>query len=151
MISTFLHPLTIINRYWYYKRIMDVNTVTAKTLVTTLLASSFSLGMGAAMALDDPEGDIEHIRVRGDSSVKDGEFISASQGWVSGDSLIERPMLRAGEILEYIPGMMVTQHSGSGKANQYFLRGFNLDHGTDFTVSVDGMPVNMRSHGYGQV
>lgn len=46
--------------------------------------------MGAAMALDDPEGDIEHIRVRGDSSVKDGEFISASQGWVSGDTLIER-------------------------------------------------------------
>ena len=150
MISTFLHPLTTINRYWYYKRIMDVNTVTAKTLVTTLLASSFSLGIGAAMALDDPEGDIEHIRVRGDSSVKDGEFISASQGWVSGDTLIERPMLRAGEILEFIPGMMVTQHSGSGKANQYFLRGFNLDHGTDFTVSVDGMPVNMRSHGHGQ-
>lgn len=102
------------------------------------------------LALDDPEGDVEHIRVRGDTSVKEGEFISASQGWVSGDTLIERPMLRAGEILEFIPGMMVTQHSGSGKANQYFLRGFNLDHGTDFTVSVDGMPINMRSHGHGQ-
>lgn len=102
------------------------------------------------LALDDPEDDVEHIRVRGDTSIKGGEFISASQGWVSGDTLIERPMLRTGEILEFIPGMMVTQHSGSGKANQYFLRGFNLDHGTDFTVSVDGMPINMRSHGHGQ-
>ena len=120
------------------------------TLVKTLIASSIAFSISPALALDDPEGDIEHIRVRGDASIKDGEFISASQGWVSGDTLIERPMLRAGEILEFIPGMMVTQHSGSGKANQYFLRGFNLDHGTDFTVSVDGMPVNMRSHGHGQ-
>ena len=120
------------------------------TLVKTLIASSIVFSISPALALDDPEGDIEHIRVRGDASIKDGEFISASQGWVSGDTLIERPMLRAGEILEFIPGMMVTQHSGSGKANQYFLRGFNLDHGTDFTVSVDGMPVNMRSHGHGQ-
>ena len=46
--------------------------------------------------------------------------------------------------------MVVTQHSGSGKANQYFLRGFNLDHGTDFSTAIDGMPVNMRSHGHGQ-
>ena len=67
---------------------MEVNTVTTKTLLTTLIASSFSFGMGTAYALDDPESDIEHIRVRGDSSVKDGEFISASQGWVSGDTLI---------------------------------------------------------------
>lgn len=107
------------------------------TLVKTLIASSIAFSISPALALDDLEGDIEHIRVRGDASIKDGEFISASQGWVSGDTLIERPMLRAGEILEFIPGMMVTQHSGSGKANQYFLRGFNLDHGTDFTVSVD--------------
>lgn len=102
----------------------------------------------------DPEidigNDIEHIRIQGDKAVKSVEFVSASQGWVSGEALVERPMLRTGEMLEFIPGMMVTQHSGSGKANQYFLRGFNLDHGTDFTVSVDGMPINMRSHGHGQ-
>jgi len=118
--------------------------------IKIFIVSSFLLLSSFALALDEPKGDIEHIRVKGDTSVKDGEFISASQGWVSGDTLIERPMLRAGEILEFIPGMMVTQHSGSGKANQYFLRGFNLDHGTDFTVSVDGMPINMRSHGHGQ-
>mgnify|MGYP000312210033 CR=1 FL=1 len=103
-----------------------------------------------AFALHDPEGDIEHIRVNGEVNTNDGAYVSASQGWVSGDTLVERPTLRTGEILEFIPGMMVTQHSGSGKANQYFLRGFNLDHGTDFTVHVDGMPVNMRSHGHGQ-
>src|SRR5690606_5431702 len=64
--------------------------------------------------------------------------------------LILRPLLRTGEVLEMVPGMVVTQHSGTGKANQYFLRGFNLDHGTDFATFIDGMPLNMRSHGHGQ-
>jgi outer membrane receptor protein involved in Fe transport len=59
-------------------------------------------------------------------------------------------MLRVAELLEAVPGMVAVQHSGSGKANQYFLRGFNLDHGTDFTTYVDGMPWNLRSHGHGQ-
>ena len=61
-----------------------------------------------------------------------------------------RPLLRRGELLETIPGMIITQHAGGGKANQYFLRGFNLDHGTDFAVSLDGMPLNMRTHAHGQ-
>lgn len=61
-----------------------------------------------------------------------------------------RPLLRPGDVLEAIPGMIVTQHSGSGKSNQMFLRGFNLDHGTDFATWVDSMPVNMRTHGHGQ-
>ncbi len=66
-------------------------------------------------------------------------------------TLIEnRPVLRPGEMLEFVPGLIVTQHSGDGKANQYFLRGFNLDHGTDFATFVDGMPVNMRTHAHGQ-
>ena len=60
------------------------------------------------------------------------------------------PPLRPGEVLEFVPGLIVTQHSGDGKANQYFLRGFNLDHGTDFATFVDGMPVNMPTHGHGQ-
>ena len=58
--------------------------------------------------------------------------------------------LRTGEILEVVPGLIVTQHSGTGKSNQMFLRGFNLDHGTDFATWVDGMPVNMPTHGHGQ-
>nr|WP_232364548.1 TonB-dependent receptor [Salinimonas lutimaris] len=99
---------------------------------------------------DEPLSDIEKIRINGQQRAQPGAYISASQGWVDGQELTDRPMLRTGEMLEFIPGMMVTQHSGSGKANQYFLRGFNLDHGTDFAVHVDGMPVNMRSHGHGQ-
>jgi outer membrane receptor protein involved in Fe transport len=79
-----------------------------------------------------------------------GETLSASEGIIGSEEIANRPLLRTGEILEFIPGMVVTQHSGSGKANQYFLRGFNLDHGTDFNTSIDGMPVNMRTHGHGQ-
>lgn len=75
---------------------------------------------------------------------------SASEGVVTAQQLIQRPLLRAAEVLESVPGLVVTQHSGDGKANQYFLRGFNLDHGTDFGSFVMGMPVNMVSHAHGQ-
>lgn len=75
---------------------------------------------------------------------------SASSGRASGEELMNRPFLRRGELLEVVPGMIITQHSGGGKANQYFLRGFNLDHGTDFAIFVDNMPVNNRTHGHGQ-
>jgi len=74
----------------------------------------------------------------------------ASQITIAGEELNARPVTRPGEILEAVPGLLVTQHSGDGKANQYFLRGFNLDHGTDLAISVDGMPVNMRTHAHGQ-
>lgn len=75
---------------------------------------------------------------------------SASEKNVSGEEVNARPFSRPAEALEVVPGLMITQHSGEGKANQYFLRGFNLDHGTDLAISVDGMPVNMRTHGHGQ-
>jgi hypothetical protein len=75
---------------------------------------------------------------------------SASQGVVGNLEIESRPRLRTGEILEVVPGVIVTQHSGSGKSNQMFLRGFNLDHGTDFATFVDGMPVNLPTHGHGQ-
>lgn len=74
----------------------------------------------------------------------------ASQITIAGEELNARPVTRPGEILEAVPGLIVTQHSGDGKANQYFLRGFNLDHGTDLAISLDGMPVNMRTHAHGQ-
>lgn len=79
-----------------------------------------------------------------------GEAISASVGTVGQEEIGSRPLMRTGDLLEFVPGLIATQHSGSGKANQYFLRGFNLDHGTDFATSVDAMPVNMRTHGHGQ-
>lgn len=74
----------------------------------------------------------------------------ASEMRVSGTTLNQRPVTRPGEVLEAVPGLIVTQHSGEGKANQYFLRGYNLDHGTDMAIHVDDVPVNMRTHGHGQ-
>lgn len=75
---------------------------------------------------------------------------AASEGAVTAKQLENRPLLRPGEVLETVPGLVISQHSGEGKANQYYLRGFNLDHGTDFAVSVAGIPVNMPTHGHGQ-
>jgi hypothetical protein len=74
---------------------------------------------------------------------------SATQGVVSGRQIDQRPIMRAGEVLEAVPGVIISQHSGEGKANQYYLRGFNLDHGTDFATSVAGVPVNMPTHAHG--
>ena len=78
------------------------------------------------------------------------DSLSASQGVVTAEQLENRPRLRTAELLEAVPGLIVTQHSGDGKANQYFLRGFNLDHGTDFRTTVAGIPVNMPTHAHGQ-
>jgi hypothetical protein len=75
---------------------------------------------------------------------------AASERRLSGETLNTRPVTRPGEILEAVPGLIVTQHSGEGKANQYFLRGFNLDHGTDIGLHLDGMPINSRTHAHGQ-
>ncbi|WP_316232663.1 TonB-dependent receptor [Bradyrhizobium sp. SZCCHNPS2010] len=74
----------------------------------------------------------------------------ASEVVISGEEINARPVSRPGEVLEAVPGLIVTQHSGEGKANQYFLRGYNLDHGTDLALYVDDVPVNMRTHAHGQ-
>ncbi len=79
-----------------------------------------------------------------------GTSDAASQGVVRGELLQDIPLLRPGEALETVPGLVVTQHSGDGKANQYFLRGYNLDHGTDFATSLDGVPANMPTNAHGQ-
>ncbi|GAB4037781.1 MAG: TonB-dependent receptor [Rubrivivax sp.] len=79
-----------------------------------------------------------------------GTTDAASAGTIRAELLRSRPAQRPGEVLEFVPGVIVTQHSGDGKANQYFLRGFNLDHGTDFATRIAGMPVNLPSHGHGQ-
>ena len=75
---------------------------------------------------------------------------SANEGAVGQAQIGNRVVARTGEVLEVVPGLIVSQHSGEGKANQYFLRGFNLDHGLDFKLSLDGMPINQRSHAHGQ-
>ena len=89
----------------------------------------------------------------GQGQIGGGTFIapeSSSERNISGARINDIPVTRPGEVLESVPGLIITQHSGEGKANQYFLRGVNLDHGTDLAISVDGMPVNMRTHGHGQ-
>src|SRR5437763_5250357 len=94
--------------------------------------------------------EIDKVEVSGHYDNRIGTSDAASAGVITSQLIDDRPLLRPGEVLEYIPGMIVTQHSGAGKANQYFLRGFNLDHGTDFSTYVAGMPINMRSHAHGQ-
>ena len=75
---------------------------------------------------------------------------AASVGTITQKQLEARTVYRPGELLESVPGLIVSQHSGEGKANQFYLRGFNLDHGTDLRTTVDGMIVNQRSHAHGQ-
>ena len=108
------------------------------------------LVLAPASVLADPRPQLEEVTVTGRRVNLVGQAQSASQGLVSQQEIALRPILRTGDVLELVPGMVATQHSGGGKANQYFLRGFNLDHGTDFATYVDGMPVNMRTHGHGQ-
>ncbi|MBV8198645.1 MAG: TonB-dependent receptor [Candidatus Eremiobacteraeota bacterium] len=79
-----------------------------------------------------------------------GKVPAASVGTIDREQIKTRPVLRPGEILEAIPGLLVSQHSGEGKANQYYLRGFQLDHGTDLEASIAGAPVNLPTHAHGQ-
>ena len=94
--------------------------------------------------------EVEAISVWGRRANDLGRATSASEGRVSYSDFAVRPLLRPGELIEAVPGLAATQHSGAGKANQYFLRGFNLDHGTDLAASLDGVPLNLPSHGHGQ-
>jgi hypothetical protein len=103
-----------------------------------------------AQTIDTAAAGLQRIPVTGHYDNAVGSSDAASQGVIEAALLKSRPALRPGEVLEFVPGVIVTQHSGDGKANQYFLRGFNLDHGTDFATSVDGIPVNMPSHAHGQ-
>ncbi|MFG6487935.1 TonB-dependent receptor [Roseateles sp. BYS78W] len=115
----------------------------------TLLAAACLLL--AATARAEPDAVLEKVEVTGrhyDNAI--GSADAASQGTIRAELLKSRPAQRPGEVLEFVPGVIVTQHSGDGKANQYFLRGFNLDHGTDFATTVNGLPVNMPTHGHGQ-
>ncbi len=122
----------------------------------TLLAAASLLAVSTAHAQADAPvlvatAVLEKVEVSGrhyDNAI--GSADAASQGTIRAELLKSRPALRPGEVLEFVPGVIVTQHSGDGKANQYFLRGFNLDHGTDFATTVNGLPVNMPTHGHGQ-
>ncbi len=126
---------------------VDLNFALSRlTLTVGALTVLVASGQGLAQ---NPE-QVEEIVVFGRNTDLVGQAVSASVGYVGGADLLIRPLVKTAELLESMPGMVAVQHSGSGKANQYFLRGFNLDHGTDYTVHLDGVPLNMRSHGHGQ-
>lgn len=119
------------------------------------LGIALSLGCSDVQAHTVDDGKVEEleaVEVEEDGRGKDliGIAEAASQGEISQKQFENRPLSRNGELIEVVPGAIATQHSGSGKANQYFLRGFNLDHGTDFTTYVDGIPMNATTHAHGQ-
>ena len=114
--------------------------VVAKTLAALSL-------LNTARAHEDTGLSLETVTVTANGI---SNMTAASAGDVSQEQIASQPLLRPAAVLENVPGLIVTQHSGEGKANQYFLRAFNLDHGTDLAVEVDDMPVNMPSHAHGQ-
>jgi outer membrane receptor protein involved in Fe transport len=113
------------------------------------LSAATAIGLVIPIAQAETELTVPEIEVIG-YRLFVGTSDAASQGEIGGELLDTRPVLRPAEVLEYVPGLVVTQHSGDGKANQYFLRGYNLDHGTDLAGSVDGVPVNMPTNAHGQ-
>src|SRR5581483_5718427 len=75
---------------------------------------------------------------------------SSSEQLIPGKDFELRPHGRPADVLRLVPGLIINQHQGGGKAEQYLLRGFDADHGTDLAIFVDGVPVNLRSHAHGQ-
>jgi hypothetical protein len=134
-----------------------LRTVGRTSAVTALLVTAAIARVDAqATAPSMPTQDsvraqmVDTFEVRGRIDDLIGTAHSASEGRIGAADLRRRPITREGDLLETVPGMIVTQHSGEGKANQYFVRGFNLDHGTDFQTRLEGMPLNMPTHGHGQ-
>ena len=122
---------------------------------SVLLVSFFVCGAAAVAAGDEAAGTNAPAKLkemvvtsRADSMVR--VAAAASEGAVGHEQLLERPIFRAGEVVETVPGVIVSQHAGGGKANQYYLRGFNLDHGTDFSTEINDVPWNLPTHAHGQ-
>ncbi|HEX7154247.1 MAG TPA: TonB-dependent receptor [Thermoanaerobaculia bacterium] len=120
--------------------------VTFRLLNFATLTERVTIGDGAARTLDVTL----MLAANADVVVTAKQTFAERTGVISGAELDRRPFQRPGEVLEAMPGVIVSQHSGEGKANQYYLRGFNLDHGTDLAIRVAGVPVNMPTHAHGQ-
>jgi hypothetical protein len=126
--------------------VMNPGFATKEILVALGIAAApaplrISLVVGAVSAT---------VNVNGREDDLIGIAESGSQGTAGATEIQDRPILRSGEVLETVPGLIITQHAGGGKANQYFLRGFNLDHGTDIAIFLDDMPLNLPSHAHGE-
>ncbi len=129
-------------------------TAAYRTLAGTLL-----LGVGCSPLQAEPAvandsssttSPLEEITVTAQRIELIGQASTASEGVVADQEIQLAPAYRPGQLLETVPGLIVTLHSGEGKANQYLLRGYNLDHGTDLATFVDDMPVNQVTHAHGQ-
>jgi outer membrane receptor protein involved in Fe transport len=118
-----------------------------KRLLPLTVLMSITFWNAAAFGHEEPP---LIVIIKGSRADMQGVADSASEGIVTKKQFETRPLLRAGDLMEVVPGLVATQHAGEGKANQYFLRGFNLDHGTDFATFVDGVPINLPTHGHGQ-
>ena len=140
-------------RHINFATLRRVVTVTPGT--TRIVDAALTLSMSADVVVTGTATFRNIADVENPAENLVGIASSASQGAVTAVQLETRPVMRAGEVLETVPGMIVSQHSGEGKANQYYLRGFNLDHGTDFSMTVAGVPVNTptgaHAHGYADV
>ena len=130
-----------------YRLVVSNAGFETKEVPVTIGANSAPAPLHIVLAVASVSASI-NVQGRADDLV--GIATSATQGTVGPKEIEERPMLRSGEVLEAVPGVMITQHAGGGKANQYFLRGFNLDHGTDIAVFIDDMPLNLPSHAHGE-
>jgi outer membrane cobalamin receptor len=124
--------------------------------IAALVVVGAGLAAGPALAAEDEAvatadaNNVAEVVVFGRGEAKIGVAHAASEGTIAGADMLVRPLLKPAELVEAVPGLIAAQHSGSGKANQYFLRGFNLDHGTDFTTYIDDVQMNFRTHGHGQ-
>ncbi len=118
-------------------------------------AMTFVLALAVALSFwekvqahdpDEPELEVPEVAVIGEKPVA-----ASSQQFIPDKEIVLQPQGRPAQILRLIPGMLAVEHSGgAGKADQYFLRGFDADHGTDVAFFLDGMPINLRSHAHGQ-
>ncbi len=132
------------------RRMLACSTAAFALLVAPSAAAQEEPAPDTGEAADEQGPQEPTIYVYGRGERRIGQAIAASEGGVAGADIEVRPLLRPGELLEATPGLIATQHSGGGKANQFFLRGFNLDHGTDYALYIDDFPVNFRTHGHGQ-
>jgi hypothetical protein len=122
----------------------------ATFFISLMMCTNCSFGQDAQSTSKNTAYFMDSVKVIGHFDTGIGTSDAASQGIVLTKTIEDQAFLRPGEVLETVPGMVVTQHSGDGKANQYFLRGYNLDHGTDFSTSIDGIQANMPTNAHGQ-
>jgi outer membrane receptor protein involved in Fe transport len=137
---------------WMNMRISAQRSI-AGTLLMGFACSSAQADQAVTTAAADSNSGssgLQEITVTAERLELLGTAQTASEGIVTDEELQLLPTYRPGQLLETVPGLIVTLHSGEGKANQYQMRGYNLDHGTDLETYVDGMPVNQPTHAHGQ-